>query len=140
MHALGRRFSKLFALKLVSNFECANFQNFRPWVARSGLGVVFIFADYKTCNFILYFKDPAIPVLLSALIEPLIEPGIICPQAGENGVVLLDLIGLALYHVWQADRLLRECLLEPLQRFLDGQDARAQTGSLGPPVNANVLL
>jgi hypothetical protein len=31
------------------------------------------------------------------------------------------------------------CTLEPLQHFLDGQDARAQTGSLGPPVNANVL-
>src|ERR1700731_264177 len=59
---LEQQFSKLFALKLVSNFECANFQNFRSWVARSGLGVVFIFSDYKTCNFILYFKDPAIPV------------------------------------------------------------------------------
>ena len=32
---LKQQFTELFALKLVSNFECANFQNFRTWVARS---------------------------------------------------------------------------------------------------------
>ena len=106
---------------------------------RAGLTMVLVLPDHETRNSVINFENPAITMLLAALVEPGIEIRIVHAQAGKDGVILLDLVRLALYHVWQADRLLRECLLEPLQRFLDGQDARAQTGSLGPPVNANVL-
>ena len=108
-------------------------------VPRPRISIAFVLSDHKTAHFSPYFQNPTIPMLPSALVEPLVELGIIRSQGGENRVIRIDLVCLSLHHVGQVHRFCCERLHQPFQRLLHGQDARARASPFGSSVKANVL-
>src|SRR5262245_47376481 len=101
--------------------------------------MLLVFADHKPRNLISYFQDPAVSVFSPALVEPFSKSRIVLLQTRKDGVIGSDLVRLALDNIGKDDWLCCECLLEPVDAFLNGKNECAESRFLGPSVEANIL-